>query len=85
MSPTLSRTMLNSGHKAPVLYRSLLAWHSDYDNQSGNSSRRILFPAHALPRECGAYLAQHERGGLQFGERSFALSSLRSGRIEGLA
>ena len=30
------------------------------DNQAKNS-RRILFPAHALPRGRGAYLAQGER------------------------
>ena len=49
------------GHVAPVLSRSLLAWHSAYDSQSEKSLRCILFPARALPRVCGAYLAQAER------------------------
>ena len=58
------------GHNAPVLSRSLLAWHSDNDNQSFQETlRRILFLAHALPRECGAYLAQ--------GERKWKLNSCR--------
>lgn len=78
------------GHEAPVLSRSLLAWHSDYDSQSENSSRRILFLAHALPRVCGAYLAQSRqvlaaseaRRYVDLGRKGFISQSVVDGKLQ---
>ena len=90
VSPILSVCIANNRMAAaPKVYladtgilHSLLGIAGEHDLLAHHPKKLSCHPAHASIRARNR-ATQHEQGGHQFGERPFALSSPRSGRIEG--